>query len=86
MLSSYLNVYNTCLVLLRRKGYELVLEKPETWIAKKDGFVFRADNPIELLGLVGIREELKPTADVENWWKLDEPNVLAELEGPTEAP
>ncbi|MBL8009218.1 MAG: hypothetical protein JNJ64_01320 [Flavobacteriales bacterium] len=80
MLSSYINVYNTCLVLLRRKGYRITLEMEEMWTAEKDGFVFKADNPIELLGLVGIREELKPVADIEYWWKLDEPNVLSEFE------
>jgi|JI6StandDraft_1071083.scaffolds.fasta_scaffold457332_2 hypothetical protein len=78
MLSSYVNVYNTCLVLLDRQGYALRCEMPqEVWFAEKEGFIFRADNPIELLGLVTIRQELKPTADTEYWWKLDEPDLLS---------
>lgn len=80
MLSSYVNVYNTCLVLLKRQGYAVRCEMPqEDWVAEKDGFVFRADNPIELLGLTAIRQELKPTSDSEYWWKIDEPDLLSKL-------
>lgn len=80
MLSSYPNVHNTCLILLERKGYVLRCEMPEeNWIAEKDGFKFFADNPIELLGLVAIRQELQPAADTEYWWKLDEPDLFSKL-------
>jgi len=51
----------------------------ENWLAMKDGFSFRADNPIELLGVVGIYEEIKPATDSEYWWRLDQPDLLTEL-------
>mgnify|MGYP003381520028 CR=1 FL=1 len=80
MLSAYLNLYNTCLVILKRRGFELRCEMPgENWLAMKDGFSFRADNPIELLGVVGIYEEIKPATDSEYWWRLDQPDLLTEL-------
>ncbi len=80
MLSSYINVYNTCLVLLSSKGYVLSYDKDgDVWLAKKDDFDFVADNPIELLGLIAIREEINPQADTEYWWRLDEPDLYQEL-------
>ena len=55
MLSSYPHVNNSCLVLLKRQGYSLSHDTPEElWVAQKDGFIFRADKPIEILGLVTI--------------------------------
>jgi hypothetical protein len=37
-LSAYLNVYNTALVVLERKGWSLRYDKPhEWWFAEKDG-------------------------------------------------
>ncbi|MBK9273432.1 MAG: hypothetical protein IPM49_02685 [Flavobacteriales bacterium] len=81
MLSSYINVYNTCLVILRKRGFYIRHEADkELWYAEYSGFVFCADNPIELLGLVGIYDELKPTSDTEDWWKVDHPDVLAEFD------
>ena len=78
MLSSYLNVYNTCLVILDRRGYKISYEQPKgAWHAEKSGFKFLADNPIELLGLSAIFEEIAPTSDSEYWWKIDGPNLLA---------
>ena len=60
-LSSYPNVFNTCLVLLRREGFDLSYDKVhDSWQAEKDGFSFRADNPIELLGLTAIYEKMQP--------------------------
>lgn len=80
-LSSYLNVYNTCLVLLRNDGFELGHDKSnDTWTAKKDGFLFCGDNPIELLGLTAIYLKLKPKEQNENWWQINKPNILCELD------
>lgn len=80
-LSSYPNVYNTCLVLLRQFGYQLVYEKDrDVWLCEKDGFRFRADNPIELLGLASIHRYIGPSENVEYWWKLSEPDILSELD------
>ena len=61
MLFSYPNVWNTCLHIIEKEGYRIyLLGDPDdvggislcTWNAEKDGFKFRADNPIELLGLI----------------------------------
>jgi hypothetical protein len=49
------------------------------WIAEKDGFYFCAGNPIELLGLVAVREHMKPAADVSYWWHTDGPDLLSEM-------
>jgi hypothetical protein len=80
-LSSYPNVYNTCLVLLQRRGYKIAYEKAQdVWVCEKDGFVFRGDNPIELLGLTSVYQDIKPSANVEYWWQISSPNILAELD------
>ncbi len=80
-LSSYLNVYNTALVVLERQGWVLRYDKEhEWWFAQKDGWEFLADNPIELLGLVGIYEHHGPKEKREYWWKIDEPDLLSHLD------
>jgi len=80
-LSSYPNVYNTCLVLIERRGFKLSYDRvADAWYAAKDGFTLRADNPSELLGIVTIFEELKPNTHDEYWWKIDEPNLLSQLD------
>jgi hypothetical protein len=73
-LGSHGNVWETCLQLLERKGYDLSVvtterdDAPDDWRAEKDGFRFFADNPIELIGLVAIYEELRPTDSRAYWW------------------
>ena len=80
-LSSYLNVFNTCLVLLDRRGYQLAYDKEsDAWFAEKNGFRFRADNPIELLGLAAIYEEIRPREHAEYWWRIQEPDLLSGLD------
>lgn len=49
------------------------------WMAEKDGFYFCAGNPIELLGLVAVRDHLKPAEDVSYWWRTDGPDLHSEL-------
>jgi len=79
-LSSYPNVFNTCLVLVRKKGFALTYDKAaDTWNATKGEFSFLADNPIELLGLIAVFETLKPEKAVEYWWQIQDPDVLSEL-------
>ena len=81
LLSSYPNVWNVCLVLLRRDGFSLAHNQAnDTWTAEKNGYSFLADNPIELLGLAAIYERLKPAQDREYWWQILEPDILGELD------
>lgn len=49
------------------------------WIAEKDDYDFLADNPIELLGLVGIYEHKQPTEDVPYWWAERGEDIWEEL-------
>jgi hypothetical protein len=80
-LSSYLNVYNTALVILQQKGYTLRHDREkDTWHADKDGWEFLADNPIELLGLLSIYDNHAPKEKGGNWWKINKPDLLAELD------
>jgi hypothetical protein len=80
-LSSYINVFNTCLVLLKKDGFELAYnKKDDTWTATKGEFSFLADNPIELLGLTAIYAKLNPVEPKEYWWRICEPNILNELD------
>ncbi len=88
-LASHLNVYNTCLRILAERGYALrvsgeVKEEGQfptdcLWIAEKDDFYFCADNPIELLGLVAVRDHLQPEEDVSYWWRTKGEDLHFEL-------
>jgi hypothetical protein len=89
-LSSHINVWNTCLRLLREKGYALHVEgeldqegmiRPGKclWIADKEGFHFCGDTPIELLGLTAVYEFLQPLNDASYWWRIDGSDIVSEL-------
>jgi hypothetical protein len=70
------NTYNPSLLLLRRKGYELWLEKGDNgsfWCARKGDQTFLAYTGPELLGLVVLWEELGPD------WNQQQPDVYGEL-------
>lgn len=83
-LSAYLNVYNTALVVLERKGWALRYDKERGWwFAQKDGWEFLADDPMQLLGLVSIFEHHAPKAKAEYWWKIDEPDLLSKFDPDT---
>lgn len=82
------NVINTCLLIIKEKGYSLSVEgeldtegglASELWIAEKDGFKFMADNGIELLGLIAIYDFKKPKEDTPYWWKIDGPDLWREV-------
>ena len=80
-LSAHLNVYNTALVILERKGWALRYDKTQDWwLAQKDGWELLADDPMALLGLVAIHEHHAPKAKAEYWWKIDEPDLLSHLD------
>lgn len=90
-LTSHANVENTCLRILRDRGFKLSLEDDENgawgylWIAEKDGFRFCAWNAIELLGLVAIFDHVKPKEDTPHWWSIKGPDVRKELKEAAEA-
>jgi hypothetical protein len=88
-LSSHINVWNTCLRILRQRGFALRVSgelradggypTDALWIAEKDGFYFCADNPIELLGLVAVHDFVRPREDVPYWWQVEGSDIYAEL-------
>ena len=88
-LGSHANVYNSCLRLLRLRGYALRLEGELDenghaynfiWFAEKNGEDFQADNPIELLGLTAIYEYKAPVGELEPyWWAIEGTNIREEL-------
>jgi hypothetical protein len=88
-LGSHANVYNTCLRILRQRGFDLRVEgeldadgcypSHAHWIAEKSGFYFCGDNPIELLGLVAIYDHVQPKEDVPYWWVVEGDPIWDEL-------
>jgi hypothetical protein len=84
-LATYTNVLNTALVILQRKGFRVWSDNDETnWFAERDGWDFQADDPIQLLGLIGIFEFQKPAEYREYWWQLQEPYLIENV--PKQAP
>jgi hypothetical protein len=87
MLFSYPNVWNTSLLILQVREYRLFVLSDDddydavrcVWCAEKDGIRLKGDNPIELLGLAAIQEHLCPAEVKPYWWRIDGPNLVAEL-------
>ena len=70
------NTYNPCLIVLRKKGYDIWLEKGDNanlWYARKGKHSFLAYNGPELLGLVTLVEELGSD------WNQQKPDIYEEL-------
>ena len=79
-LGEYTNVYNTALLILQRKGFQVWYEKAnDTYCAERDGWDFMADSPTGLLGLVAIYEHKRPGEWQEYWWKEMDPFILRSL-------
>jgi hypothetical protein len=79
-LSEYSNVYNTALVILQKKGYQLWYdEQTKLYGAEKDGWDFMANDPCGLLGLVAIRDFKQPARFTDYWWREREPDLLDKL-------
>lgn len=77
-LSAYLNVYNTALVALERKGWALRFDpEQDRWFGLNDGWELLAEESIQLLGSVGIFEHHGPNQKSEYWWKIDKPHLLS---------
>jgi hypothetical protein len=80
-LASRGNLYNTCLILLRKKGYALRYNKDnEDWFASSGEVSLQADNPIELLGMVSIHEAVPSEAKGDYWWRMNSPDIWGELD------
>jgi hypothetical protein len=73
-LCSHANVWETCLQILRRHGWALrVVPSPDdegqdAYEAVLGESELLADNPIELLGLAAIHDEVRPAAHAPYWW------------------
>jgi hypothetical protein len=52
----------------------------DVWRAERDGFSFQADNPIELIGLASIYLKLQPKEAKEYWWRINDPDIIGELD------
>jgi len=72
-LNAHSNVYNTCLLLLRKRGWRFWITQKgtafETYWGERKGWDFSASSPLELLGLVAIYEIKKPSHYQEYWWR-----------------
>jgi hypothetical protein len=69
-LSEYTNVYNTALLVLRKKGYQLWFDQlTQDYCAEQNGWGFRSPSPCGLLGLVAIFEFKQPESYAEYWWR-----------------
>ena len=71
-LSSHPNVYESCLRVLEDRGWRIVIapgedDEGDGWRALRGEVELWADNPIELLGLVGVWEARWP-GEYEPWW------------------
>lgn len=80
-LCSHANVFNSAVYYLQAKGWKVTVilpertsslpydsEPSESYSGEKDGWVLVADDPIQLLGLVGIHEFVKPKKHKPYWW------------------
>ena len=80
-IGAHLNVYNTALVILERKGWSLEFDKEKGWWhARNAEWHFLADDPIQLLGLVSIHEFHHPQTKDEYWWKIDDPDLFGRFD------
>lgn len=85
-LASTANVGPTCLRILRSRGYALSRtfsddegRHPRGYRADKDGFAFEAETALELLGLTGVYEYLRPTDDEPRWWESGGGDIELEI-------
>jgi hypothetical protein len=88
-LGSHANVWSTCLELLHRRGWKLrrILspddDGPDAYEATLGDIDLLADNPIELLGLAAIHDEIRPERHTPYWWVVrppkGEPSVAGRL-------
>jgi hypothetical protein len=69
-LAEHLNVFDTAVDILTKKGFQVWYDKPaDLYYAERDGWDFASPTPVGLLGVVAIFEHVKPTTYAEYWWK-----------------
>ena len=79
-LSEHSNVYNTALLVLKRKGYQVWYNSnTKDYCAEKDGWDFMSRSPCGLLGLVAIYEIKRPSSFAEYWWREEGPELYRAL-------
>ena len=79
-LSAYSNVENTALIILKKKGYNVWLNKSDNlYFAERNGWDFCANSITELLGLIGIYEYHNPKNYREYWWMIKDEWLLNDL-------
>jgi hypothetical protein len=79
-LSEYSNVYNTALLILKQKGFQVWFdESTDLFGAEKDGWDFLADTPCGLLGVVAIFEHTQPSEYREHWWREQGEDLYSNL-------
>jgi hypothetical protein len=84
-----MNVWNTCLRILRSHGFQLSLRSDDPnadlaacfWVAEKDGYDLWAGDPIQLLGLAAIHSYHSPTISPPEpyWWLVGGEDIIDEL-------
>lgn len=73
-LSEYSNVYNSALLVLSQKGFQVWYDQnAQQYCAERDGWDFMSSSPCGLLGVVAIFEAKKPKQYAENWWREEGP-------------
>ena len=79
-LSEYTNVYNTALLILRQKGFQLWYDtRTGDFCAERDGWDFKSPTPCGLLGVVAIFEFNAPSEFQEYWWREEGPELYRNL-------
>ena len=79
-LGEHSNVYNTALLVVRRKGFQVWYDEAGKYYgAERDGWDFFSESPAGLLGLIAIYEEKHPTEWTDYWWREQEPFILRTL-------
>ncbi|EPX64325.1 hypothetical protein D187_005459 [Cystobacter fuscus DSM 2262] len=79
-LSEYTNVYNTALLILQKKGFQVWLDESiDMYCAEKDGWDFMAQTPCGLLGVVAIFEYKQPSEYREYWWQEQGQDIYSNL-------
>jgi hypothetical protein len=79
-LSEYSNVYNSALLIVKSKGYDVwYRQETDHYCAQKDGWDFWANSPCGLLGLIAMFEHLSPAEHKDYWWEVEGPDIYSNL-------